>query len=147
VDDSPAEDDFFAPGSPFAFVYAAMLAATVGGQLLGIGIDAVLGTHNLAAPAACSLLLEALAGARLGARVEGGTLEVRRAAVVSATYTLSLAGLSVPLAAWFALSGNVTAPGVAFAWTPLRAVVVLLALAAGIPARWGLMVLFGRRPR
>jgi len=147
VDDSPAQDDFFAPGSPFAFVYAAMLGATIGGQMLGIGIDALLGTHNVVAPAACSLVLEAVAGARLGARVEGHALDVRRAAIVSATYTFALVALSAPLAAWFALSGKVTAPGAAFAWTPLRAAVVLSALAAGIPARWGLMVLVGRRPR
>jgi hypothetical protein len=147
VDRTPADDDFFAPGSPFAFVYAAMLGATLVGQMLGIGVDALLGTHNVAAPAACSLLLEAFAAARLGARVEGHALEPRRAAVVSATYTLALVALSAPLAAWFAVSGNMSAPGAAFAWTPLRAVVVLALLAAGIPVRWGLMLLVGRRPR
>jgi hypothetical protein len=146
-DDSPADDDFFAPGSPFAFVYAAMLGATIGGQMLGIGIDALLGARNVAAPAACTLILEAFVAARLGAKVEGHALDVRRAAVVSATYTLALVALSAPLAAWFALSGSVTAPGVAFAWTPLRAAVVLVALAAGIPARWGLMILLGPRAR
>jgi hypothetical protein len=146
-DDSPANEDFFAPGSPFAFVYAAMLGATVGGQLLGIGVDALVGAHSFAAPAACSLVLEAFAGSRLGARVEGHPLEARRAGVVSGTYTLALLGVSVPLLAWFALSGRVTAPGQAFAWTPLRAAAVLAAFAAGVPVRWGLMVLFGRRVR
>jgi hypothetical protein len=146
-DDSPAAEDFFAPGSPFAFVYAAMLGATVGGQVLGIGVDALLGVHSVAAPAACSLLLEAFAAARLGARVAGHPLEARRAAVVSGTYTLALLGVSIPLLGWFALSGQVTAPGDAFTWTPLRAVAVLAAFAAGVPVRWGLMVLFGRRAR
>jgi len=146
-DDSPPAEDFFAPGSPFAFVYAAMLGATVGGQVLGIGVDALLGVHNVAAPAACSLLLEGFAAARLGARVEGHPLEARRAGVISGTYTLALLGVSIPLLAWFALSGQVTAPGDAFAWTPLRAAAVLAALAAGVPVRWGLMMLLRRRAR
>ena len=146
-DDSPAAEDFFAPGSPFAFVYAAMLGATVAGQVLGIGVDALLGVHNVAAPAACSLLLEAFAAARLGARVEGHPLEARRAGVVSGIYTLALLAISIPLLGWFALSGHVTAPGDAFTWTPLRAAAVLAALAAGVPVRWGLMMLLRRRAR
>ncbi len=147
MDDSPADEDFFSPGSPFVVVYAAMLAATIGGQLLGIGVDALLGVHNVALPAAFSLALEALVGTRLGARVEGHPLQVRRAAVISATYTLALIAVSVPLVAWFATSDRMAAPGDAFVWTPLRAAAVLAALAVGVPVRWGLMVLFAPRAR
>ncbi len=56
------DDDFPIP------VYAAMLAATVAGQVLGIALDAVvLHARTLWVPLACSLLLESLVAARQGA--------------------------------------------------------------------------------
>jgi hypothetical protein len=114
--------------------------------MLGIGLDALVGVRTAVVPAACSVALEAFAAARLGARIEGHALETRRAAVVSATYTAALVAVSAPIAAWFAVARTVSAPGVGFTWTALRVAVVLLALGATIPARWGLIVLFSRRP-
>jgi hypothetical protein len=82
-------------------VYVAMLGATVAGQLVGMTADAlVVGRRLVWVPLACSVVLEALVGARLGAARIGRPLTWRESARVSCYYSIGLAGLSVPLAIW-----------------------------------------------
>ncbi len=146
---SAAEDDWFAGGSVAIIRYPAMLAGTVAGQLVGIAVDAMMGTRTVWIPLACSVVLEALAGARAGASRSDRPLDSAQSARVSVIYSLSLLVLSVPLVIWIAAS-HPAAPdaGSALAlWTPARLAVLALALAVGTAARWGLMVAFGpRRP-
>jgi hypothetical protein len=82
-------------------VYVAMLGATVVGQLLGMTADAlIVGRRVVWVPLACSMVLEALVGARLGAARIGRPLTLRECTRVSCYYSTGLAALSVPLATW-----------------------------------------------
>jgi hypothetical protein len=84
-------------------VYAAMFGATLGGQFLGMAFDAVaLGRRVLWVPLACSVVLEAVAGARFGAARLGRALASGERLRVSVYYSLALTMLSVPLAGWLA---------------------------------------------
>jgi hypothetical protein len=144
VDDT-AQDEWLAAISAAAAVYAAMLCATVAGQLGGIGISALIGAHHLWIPLSCSVLLEALAGARAGALRSRRALTPRESARVSVTYSIGLALVSVPLALWIVASHPA---GGALAGVTLRRVALGLAvLILGTGVRWALMLGFapGRR--
>ena len=127
-------------------IYAAMFAATVAGQFLGFGLDAVTGQHAVWVPVACSAVLESLVGARFAASRVDRNLTVGDWCRLSAYYSLALALFSVPLALWTAASRSPQAPfgGAAPA--------SILAVGLGVfvvvtSVRWGLMTVFApKRP-
>lgn len=100
MEEATSRDEWLAGISSAIAIYAAMLTATLAGQLGGIAVDAVIGSRGLWIPAACSVVLEALAGARVGAARAGGRLPSAKAARISLNYSIGLVALSVPLAAW-----------------------------------------------
>jgi hypothetical protein len=129
-------------------VYAAMLAATLVGQFLGIAVDAIVFRgHALWLPLTCSLVLEAAVGAHYGAIRLGHPLTARERGRISATYSLGLVVLSLPLASWLAVSGHLPLPRVsASAHGVAVAVVLAVSMALVYTAlRYVLMGLFGRR--
>jgi hypothetical protein len=131
-------------------VYAAMLAATLVGQFLGIGVDAaLLGSHGIWIPFAFSLLLEALVGAYYGAARLGRPLTWRDSGQISGTYSLALLFLSVPLAGWLSASGHLPLPHSAPSSTPIAvAIAVAAALALAYTALRSLVIaLLARRAR
>ncbi|HEX8793173.1 MAG TPA: hypothetical protein VF765_19650 [Polyangiaceae bacterium] len=133
---------------PFPVVlYAAMLAATIAGQFLGIGVDVLaLGRKVLWVPLAISVLLEALVAARLGAARMGEEWTSAQRGRLSAYYSLGLAAVTLPLAVWVAASDGVSlAPTMATRNVVLALVVALAAFAAATLLRWGLMSLFTPR--
>jgi len=146
VDGSTANDDgnLLKVGPVSGVVYAAMLGATIAGQLVGIAVDAAIGSHGIWIPAACSVFLEAIVGARMGAARAGRSLTTSESARVSVAYSVALAAVSVPLVVWFAAAGRGGAAALAQG-RALGALIWLTALALGTAARWGLMVAF--RPR
>jgi hypothetical protein len=73
-----------------AVMYAAMLGATLAGQLVGIAIDVLIGSRGIWIPAGCSVVLEAVAGARMGAWRATERPTLRRVARLSATYSVVL---------------------------------------------------------
>ncbi len=129
--------------SGLAPVYAAMLGATVAGQLLGIGIDALLGLRSIGVPLGCSVALEAVVGARMGAARSGGALTPAQARRICMTYSAGLLGISVPMLAWIEVAH--TASGAAQAWTLPRLLLALGLFAFATVARWALMVILSRR--
>jgi hypothetical protein len=141
VNGSAAEDDWLAAGSIAIIRYPAMLAGTVAGQLVGIAIDAIAGTRTVWIPLACSVALEAVAGARARASRSDRRLDSAQSARISVTYSLALLLLSAPLVVWIAASHPV-APGSGSAlslWTPSRLAVAAGALAVATLVRWWLM--------
>jgi hypothetical protein len=149
VNGSTAQSDWLASGSVAIVRYPAMLAATVAGQLAGIAVDAVIGTRSPWIPLAFSVVLEALAGARVGTSRPGGLLDSAQSARVSLTYSLALVALSAPLVVWIAASHPATpGEGVGLSvWTPARLAAVAVAFAVATVARWRLMVVLGPRQR
>jgi hypothetical protein len=129
-------------------VYAALLAATLAGQFVGIALDAlVLHAHQALVPLACSVLLEGIAGARYGAVLLGHPLSARERARISITYTLALIVLSLPLAAWLSVSGHFPLPHISASTSGMA---LGLLFAAGLAVIWTgvrfvLMGLFARR--
>jgi hypothetical protein len=114
-------------------VYVAMFGGTVAGQVVGMLLDALLlGRRVLWVPLACSLLFEAIAGARVG-RPANASASAR----LSARYSLVLGAVSLPLAAWTAVYKSYDL-AVVLAFT-------LGVLFAGAFARWGLLALFAPR--
>ena len=111
-------DDWMARASARLVLYAAMLGGTLGGQALGIAGSMAFGSRTPALPLACSLVLEALAGALAGTARAGHPLEGRECLRISAIYSLALALVTVPLLFWTAASRAggpaVTAPSTAF---------------------------------
>jgi hypothetical protein len=147
VTDSAAEDELFSSWGSFSR-YPAMLGGTVAGQLVGIAIDAGVGSRTLWIPLACSVVLEALVAVRFGSR-GGLPLDPRRCARVSWTYSLVLAGVSAPLLIWMAASHAAeVAGGVGYSFLTLpRLLGVLVVLAAATAARAGLMIALVTRRR
>jgi hypothetical protein len=141
--DSQQQDEDLDLLSGFVVVYAAMLAATIAGQLLGIGLDSLLGSGSIGIPVGLSVALEAVAGARLGAARSGGALTPRQAARISVTYSGALLAISVPLVVW--MEAAHTANGGGRAWTPTAFGVAIALLAVATVVRWGLMVVLSRR--
>jgi hypothetical protein len=147
VSGSTTEDELFESWGTFAR-YPAMLAGTFAGQLVGIGIDAAVGSRTLWIPLVCSVVLEAVVGARYG-EARGGPLDARKCARVSWTYSLVLAGVSAPLLIWIAAShAAAITGGIGYSFlTPLRIVGALVAFAAATAGRAGLMIAIVRRRR
>jgi hypothetical protein len=129
-------------------LYAAMLAATVAGQFVGIGVDVLaIGRKVLWVPLAISVLLEAFVAARFGAARLGHELTSGQRGRLSAYYSLGLATVTLPLAVWVAASdGRSLAPGSLAAREVVQALAFVLAgLGAITLLRWALMSLFTRR--
>jgi hypothetical protein len=145
MDDRSDEDEDLDLLSGMVVVYAAMLGATIAGQVAGIGLSSLLGIGSIGVPVGCSVAFEAAAGARLGAAKSGGSLTPRQAWRISATYSGGLLAISVPLVIW--MDAAHSASGAPSTWTPLRYGLALLVFAAATLARWGLMVLIAPRPR
>ncbi len=148
MNDSAAEDELFSSWSSFSR-YPAMLGGTVAGQLVGIAIDAGVGSRSLWIPLACSVVLEALVAVRFGASRGGLPLDPRRCARVSWTYSLVLAGVSVPLLVWMAASHAAeVSGGVGYSFLTLPRVAGALAVfAAAMAGRAGLMIALVTRRR
>ncbi len=145
--DSTTEDELFASWSTFAR-YPAMLGGTMAGQLLGIVVDAMVGSRSFWIPLVCSVVLEALVGARYAPR-GAPPLDARRCARVSWTYSLVLAGVSTPLLVWILASHADAVPGgVSYSLlTPGFVVAALAGFAAATAGRAGLMIAFATRRR
>jgi hypothetical protein len=142
-----ANDDAVKLGPVPVVLYAAMLAATLGGQLVGIAIDLSVGSRGIWIPAACSVVLESVVGARVGAAHTGRALTMAESGQVSAYYSIGLLAISVPLVIWTYLARAREAAAVGEglnAWW-----VFALPAAFGIAAlgRWALMVALAPRPR
>jgi hypothetical protein len=132
-------------------VYPAMLGGTIAGQFVGMGFDALaLGTHVLWVPLACSVVLEAAVAARYGAARMGHPLTRSQRGRLSIYYSLGLAGLSLPLAGWLAVSkaSREDAPGVRFAPHDVAvwAAILLAGLVVYTALRYALMTAFAPRP-
>jgi hypothetical protein len=126
-------------------VYAAMLGGTIAGQLGGIAVGALLGWSSIGLPLGISVALEALAGARVGARRSGGSLTARQAGQISLKYSLGLLAISVPMVGWMAAAHRVE--GRASFWTPATLAIAIALLAVATLARWGLMIVLARPRR
>lgn len=137
-------DDWVERASGLVILCAAMLGATLAGQLIGIAVDAFVGTRLPFLPVAFSIALEGLVGARVGALRAGRALTRRESARTSVAYSIGLVALSVPLVVWVRLSeasgGVATAP-----WAPGRLLVVPPLLVAWTAARAGVMILAAPR--
>ncbi len=132
-------------GSVHIVVYAAMLGATVAGQLGGIMIASTFASRSLWLPCALSVVLEALVGARYGAARAGQRLTATRSLRVSAVYSALLLSISVPIAMWII---ETRPPSSAHPrWTFADVAVALLALAVATVVRWALMVVLTPRRR
>ena len=145
MDGSTEHADSLRVGPVPAVVYAALLGATTAGQLVGIGLDASIGSRGFWLPVLCSVVLEAVVGARMGAARAGGPLSSADSARVSVYYSAALVGLTVPLVVWVGLSRGprpvpLAAPSaaVAFGWLAILVVATVL--------RWVLMVVLRPRP-
>jgi hypothetical protein len=121
-----------------------MLVGTMAGQFVGLGLDVAIGTRSVWAPLACSVVLEALIGARyVAARASGPLTPVQRRRL-SVNYSLALVALSLPTWVWLTSSrvGRLELPSVSL----LEAALALLAVVVGTAARYGLMGLFSPAP-
>jgi hypothetical protein len=134
-------------------VYAAMFGGTIAGQFAGVAIDAAAGRHAMWVPIACSVLLEAVAGWHFGTRARARTHETPSPTDwgrVSGIYSIGLAAVTVPLAAW---TEAYRAPQSPFGGhNPSGMVVLSLAVLAVLTVvRWGILVglaaLAARTPR
>jgi hypothetical protein len=129
-------------------LYAAMLAATIAGQFLGIGVDVLaIGRKVLWVPLALSVLLEAIVAARFGAARMGQELTSGQRGRLSAYYSIGLAAVTLPLAMWVAASdrGSLAFAPMATHDVVQALVIVVAGFAAVTLLRWGLMSLFARR--
>jgi hypothetical protein len=142
------DDELFASWSSFAR-YPAMLGGTFAGQLVGIAVDAVVGSRSLWIPLVFSVVFEALVAVRYGSGRDGLALDARKCARVSWTYSLVLAGVSVPLLVWIAAShAEAVTGGIGYSFvTPLRVLGALVAFAAATAGRAGLMIALVTRRR
>lgn len=125
-------------------VYPAMLVGTLAGQFVGVGLDVALGTRSVWAPLVCSVVLEALVGARYAAARAGEPLTPVQRRRLSVHYSLALVALSLPTWVWLTSSrvGRVELPSVSL----LEVALALLAVVVGTAARYGLMGLFSPGP-
>jgi hypothetical protein len=137
--------DRIALGGIPVVVYVAMFGATLGGQIAGVALDAfVVGRRVLWVPAACSVVLEALAGARLAAARLGHPLAPAQCGRLSAYYSVALAAIAVPLWGWTLLAKAPSASMGPASALPMLALVVGALIAATV-VRFALMVLFSPR--
>jgi hypothetical protein len=137
--------DRLALGGIPVVVYVAMFGATLVGQLAGMALDAlVIGHRVLWVPVAFSVLLEALAGARVASARLGRPLARAECARLSAYYSGALAVVGLPLWGWTLAA---KAPGASAAHgSALSALAfVVAALAAATVVRFALMVALSPR--
>jgi hypothetical protein len=126
-------------------VYAAMFGATITGQLVGMTADAlVIGRRVVWVPLACSVVFEALVGARFGAARLGRRLTWRECARVSSYYSVGLGSLSLSLLLWTLASHRSNAAGASLHGTVTAVAVVLAGLVATTVLRQVLMVFVSR---
>jgi hypothetical protein len=142
-----AEDEWFKEASDAIVVYAAMLGATVGGQLAGILLNVALGWHQLWVPALLSVVLEALAAARGTASRRGRPLTSPESLRLSVTYSVGLFVVTGFLGVWTLLARPTGSAPVPLPLSPaLLLPVVVLAAAVATALRWGLMIAFAPKP-
>ncbi|MGD0524381.1 MAG: hypothetical protein ABSE49_04530 [Polyangiaceae bacterium] len=125
-------------------VYPAMLVGTMVGSFVGMGLDVALGSRSLWSLLACSVVLEALVGARYAAARMGEPLTPVQRRRLSIHYSLALVSLSLPTWVWLTSSrvGRLELPSVSL----LEAGLAVLGVVAGTAARYGLMGLFSPAP-
>lgn len=142
-----ADDEWFKELSDATVVYAAMLGATVGGQLAGIFANISLGWHQLWLPALFSVVLEALAGARGSASRRGRPLTSHESLRLSVTYSIGLFVVTLFLGVWTLLARPAGSAPVPVPLPPALLLPVLVVAAALATAlRWGLMITFAPKP-
>ncbi len=127
-------------------IYGAMFAGTVGGQFAGMAIDASVHSRAIFVPAICSVLFEALVGARYTRSRVTRALTSSDWGRLSAYYSAALAFFTVPLALWSAASRSPQAPLGDVNPTSLVGIVAVVLVAATL-ARWALMTLLSRTGR
>jgi hypothetical protein len=129
-------------------VYAAMFGATVAGQLVGMSLDAlVAGRRVVWVPLGCSVVLEALTGARFGAKRVGRRLTWSEWGQVSVYYSGCLVAFSMPLAGWTLAYNRRLAAGASSRELAIALGVILFGIAVATVMRQALMILFAsRRP-
>jgi hypothetical protein len=145
VDRSSPEDRLLTEVSSAAAVFAAMLVATIAGQLAGIAIDAALGTRAFWIPVACSVGLEGVAGARVAASRLGRPLTPGESGRTTVAYSLVLLAISVPLAVWIRASSVASgaagsSPAMGLSWTLRGLLLGGGALVAATLVRWAVLV-------
>jgi len=137
------DDEWFKELSDATVVYAAMLGATVGGQLAGILMNVAFGWHQLWVPALLSVVLEALAAARGAASRRGRPLTSPESLRLSVTYSIGLFVVTVFLGFWTLLARPTGSAPVPLPLSPaLLLPLVVLAAAVATALRWGLMLAF-----
>ena len=123
-------------------VYAAMLGATIAGQLAGIAVDGLMfGRRVVWIPLALSVVFEAVTGARFGAARLGRSLKPGECARLSAYYSACLGSLSLPLAAWTLASNRWLAGGASPASVGIVLGVAFAGWAVATALRFALMAL------
>ncbi len=128
-------------GSYAVVVYGSLFAATLGGQVLGMVLDAVvLGRRLVLVPLVCSVVLEGIVGARVAASRKGRPLTRVEAGSLSGTYSAGLAAVTLPLVVWTAASRSPQSPFGGMNPT-VAALLGLAALGVATLLRWGIMVL------
>jgi hypothetical protein len=142
-DDSSPNDARIKEASDAVAVYGSMLTSFVVGQLVGIGVDLAVAVPTVAVPAACSIALEALVGARVVVMRTGRRQTWRDLVRVSSIYEATFVLVSLPLAVWTVAASH--AAHVVSWWTAGRLALAVLALVASIPVRGGLMLAFSPR--
>jgi hypothetical protein len=127
-------------------VYAAMFGATAAGQVVGMIIDVVAIGHRVVwVPLLCSVVLEAVVGARFGAVRIARPLTWGECGRLSAYYSTGLGMVSMPLAVW-TLASNPSLARVTSARDVIVGIGVALAvLAAATVCRQMLMTFLSWR--
>jgi hypothetical protein len=143
VEDPAAQDDWIARASARLAFYAAMVGATLAGQLVGVGADAALRTRSLWLPYACSVLLEGIAGAKAAGR----RLDLRESARISIGYSAATVIVSTILVAWTDVAHTTGAARLSFAGAAGFVPRVFLAVVLGTLARAGIMSGLSARAR
>lgn len=149
TDSMEDEEELFKGGWVAIVRYPAMLGGTVAGQLFGIAIDVAVGTRGLWIPLACSVVLEALIGARFGASRGLPELDGAECVRVSVRFSVVILSVSAPLLVWVGASHAQAVPGgvgLSFLTLPhLAAAVAALAVATAVRA--ALLMAFAPRVR
>jgi hypothetical protein len=142
------EDRLSAEASSAGVVFAAMLVATVAGQLVGMAVDAAMGSRSFWVPIGSSVVFEGIAGARVAASRWGRPLTVRESWRVSLMYSLAWLAITAPLAVWVCLSrGPVSGSLPGPMWTLGGLALALGALVAATLLRWAVLVASAPRTR
>ena len=136
-------------GTVLVVICAAMLAGTIVGQFLGMGVDAIaLGRRIVWIPLVCSAVLEAIAGARIGASRLGRPLTTAECTRLTVWYSAGLAALTLPLGVWIVAAHGSAGPSLTMTSGTAAAVALVLAAAVGWTGLRGiLMTLLSARAR